>query len=253
MTKILTWNVNGFRARKAEVLELVAREAPDVFCLQEIKATEDQLDLTMFDLRDYTNVWHGEKGGYSGTSVHVKKTLGAPSVAHPPFDHEGRIVEATAGDVVFGSVYVPNGGKDFGAKMAFLRALPAHVAELHAAGKRVVLCGDFNVAREERDVHPSQRDPSTIGQKPEERALVEQMLAAGLVDVGRALAPEDDRLFSWWPYWREARKRNVGWRLDYVFASTALAARAKTCHVLRDYGASDHAPVVAEIDMTGGT
>jgi exodeoxyribonuclease-3 len=242
---VATWNVNGFRARRGEVLAFVARERPDILCLQEIKATEDQLDLTMFDLMDYVNRWHGHEGGYSGTSLHIKKSLfAAPAFEHPAFDHEGRIVEGVMGDLVVASVYVPNGGKDMVAKLAFLRGLEAHVAELVRADKRVVLCGDMNVAREDRDVHPSQRREGTIGQRFDERELFAKTLAAGLVDVGRELAPDDDRLYTWWPYWREARKKNVGWRLDYVLATRDVARRARSCRVMREYGTSDHAPVV---------
>jgi exodeoxyribonuclease-3 len=248
-TTIATWNVNGFRARRGELLAFVEREKPDVFCLQEIKATEDQLELTMFDLVDYVNHWHGHKGGYSGTSLHVRKSLSAsPVFEHPAFDLEGRIVEAAIGDLVLASVYVPNGGKDMVAKLAFLRALASHVASLVAAGRRVVLCGDMNVAREDRDVHPSQRREGTIGQRFDERELIGKILAAGLADVGRELAPHDDRLYTWWPYWRDARKKNVGWRLDYVLATRGVAGRARSCTVMREYGTSDHAPVVATFE-----
>ena len=107
-----------------------------------------------------------------------------------------------------------------------------------------MLCGDLNVARTERDVHPKERKPRAIGQLPEERALIERILGRGLVDVGRALDPDNDGLFTWWAPWRNMRQRNIGWRLDYVFASEALAARA-TVPVRAEIGTSDHAPVVA--------
>jgi exodeoxyribonuclease-3 len=197
--------------------------------------------------------WHGGAvKGYAGVSLHLRKeTLGvgaaAPKFTHPPIDHECRAVEVEIDGVVFASLYVPNGGKDYAAKLAFYEALIAHVAGLHAAGKRVVLLGDFNIAREERDVHPSQRKPDVIGQRPEERELFARLLGAGLVDVGRALHPDDERLFTWWPMWKAARERNLGWRLDYVLASEAVASGARTCEVRRATGTSDHAPVVAEL------
>ena len=168
----------------------------------------------------------------------------APVFSHPAFDAECRIVVATMGDDVFGSIYVPNGGKDYDAKIAFFEALVAWARETCASGKRLVLCGDMNVARAEVDVHPSQRVPNAIGQRPEERALFAKLLDAGLVDVGRALHPDDARMFTWWPYWRQARERNVGWRLDYVLASRSLAERATEHGVRRMVGTSDHAPVV---------
>jgi exodeoxyribonuclease-3 len=139
---------------------------------------------------------------------------------------------------------VPNGGKDFAAKMVFLEALVRHVTRLHASGRVVVMCGDMNVARSERDVHVEQRKATAIGQRPEERALFERIIEAGVVDVGRALDPDNDQLFTWWAPWRNMRERNIGWRLDYILASTALAARAVSCPVLRAVGTSDHAPVM---------
>jgi exodeoxyribonuclease-3 len=103
----------------------------------------------------------------------------------------------------------------------------------------------MNVARTEMDVHPKERKPNLIGQLPEERALIERILSRGLVDVGRALDPDNDQLFTWWAPWRNLRQRNIGWRLDYVMASERLAARATSCEVLAQFGTSDHAPVVA--------
>ena len=244
--KIATWNVNGIRAREGQVLALVERERPDVLCLQELKARPDQVPASLCNLAGYFCYWHGA-GAYSGVGLHIRcdRAADAPEFSHPPFDHETRIVEAALGDVVVTSVYVPNGGKDYAAKIAFLRALEEYAGAIHASGRHLVLCGDLNIARTERDVHPKERKPNAIGQRPEERDLLERILARGLVDVGRAVAPEDDGLFTWWAPWRNMRQRNIGWRLDYVLASDTLARRAESCPVLRDVGTSDHAPVVA--------
>jgi exodeoxyribonuclease-3 len=119
------------------------------------------------------------------------------------------------------------------------------VADAHARGKQLVLCGDLNVARTERDVHPKERKPNLIGQLPEERELIERILSRGLVDVGRALDPDNEGLFTWWAPWRNMRQRNIGWRLDYVLASEPLFASGASCRVLAEFGTSDHAPVVA--------
>jgi exodeoxyribonuclease-3 len=119
------------------------------------------------------------------------------------------------------------------------------VADAHGEGRQLVLCGDMNVARTDRDVHPKERKPNVIGQLPEERALIERILSRGLVDVGRALDPDNDGLFTWWAPWRNLRQRNIGWRLDYVMASEPLFARGASCEVLAQFGTSDHAPVVA--------
>ncbi len=224
----------------------MARERPEVVCLQELKATSDQVPAILVEVEGYWYHWHGGRG-YSGVGLHISRTLSPerPVFAHPSFDFENRIVTAAIGDLTVASVYVPNGGKDFPAKMRFLEALEAFAREHHDAGRTLVICGDLNVARTERDVHPKERKPRAIGQLPEERAMIERIVACGLVDVGRALDPENDGLFTWWAPWRNMRERNIGWRLDYILASGPLAERAASCIVQKDIGTSDHAPVVA--------
>ena len=246
--KVATWNVNGFRARESQVVEWARRDAPDVFCLQEIKVTPDQLGETLTLLPEYHSYWHGAPKGYSGVSLHVRKTSFAqrPAFSHPAFDVECRVVQAElGGGLVVASVYVPNGGKDYKAKLAFLEAMRAYVDGVHAAGGKLVLCGDLNVARTDADVHPVERKAGAIGQRAEERKLFERVLAGDLVDVARALHPDDDALFTWWPPWREMRQKNQGWRIDYVLASAGRGLEPTECVTHRDVGTSDHAPIVA--------
>ncbi len=184
--KIATWNVNGIRARQDQVAAFVDRERPDVLCLQEIKAARDHIPKTVSDLPGYWCYWHGTKG-YSGVALIVKKELAydQPLYIHPEFDHETRIAAARVAGVTVASVYVPNGGKDFAAKVRFLEAMAAYGAALRTTGDRVVLCGDINIARSERDVHPRERKPGVIGQRSDERALFGRILEEGdLHDVG---------------------------------------------------------------------
>lgn len=246
--KIATWNINGVRARQGDVLAWINEERPDVLCLQELKAAPDQVPAALLELPGYTSYWHGLKA-YSGVALLVKSEAFAepPRFSHPAFDHESRIVVAAVGPLTVASIYVPNGGKDFEAKMRFLDALRAFAGEARAPGTALVLCGDMNVARSDIDVHPKERKP-VIGQLPEERALIEGILAQGLVDTGRALDPDNHDLFTWWAPWRKMRERNIGWRLDYVLASEGLARRAVQCTSQRLVGTSDHAPVVAVFD-----
>jgi exodeoxyribonuclease-3 len=157
---------------------------------------------------------------------------------------ESRIVQAELGNMVLASVYVPNGGKDYEAKLAFMRRLAAWARQLHGAGRELVLCGDINITRTEMDVHPRERKPGVIGQRPEERELFAALLGEHLIDVGRVLDPDNPNLFTWWAPWRNLRQRNIGWRLDYVLASPTIASRASSCIVLADVGTSDHAPVM---------
>jgi exodeoxyribonuclease-3 len=245
--KLATWNVNGIRARQAEVQTFIEKERPDVLCLQELKASLDQLPVWLCQIEGYWCYWHGGKA-YSGVGLHVRKDAAAesPVFEHPSFDFEHRIVTAQLRDVTVASIYVPNGGKDFPAKMRFLEALTDYAAEFQASGKTLVLCGDMNVTRTDMDVHPKERKQGAMGQRPEERALIERLLGTGLVDVHRQLDPDNADLFTWWAPWRNMRQRNIGWRLDYVFASRELAARATSCVVQRETGTSDHGPVVVE-------
>jgi exodeoxyribonuclease III len=249
--KVVTWNVNGIRARGAEVLAFIERESPDVVCLQEIKASPDQVPGALTALPGYDGVWHGHKG-YSGVALLLLRDAfaGRPVFSHPSFDHENRIVAAAVDGFIFASIYVPNGGRDFDAKIRFLTALGELASEEERKGTRLVLCGDLNVAREERDVHPSLRNPDQVGQTPAERALLEGIVGHGLTDLSRKFHPDDDQLFSWWAPWRNLKQRNIGWRLDYVLASTVgLAQAAAGCEVQRETGTSDHGPVVATFDL----
>ena len=262
--KIATWNVNGIRARQGQVQDLIDREQPDILCLQEIKASLDQLPVWLCDLEGYWCYWHGGKG-YSGVGLHIRKSTfpERPAFHHPEFDYEHRIVVARipapiagseaatdgARGMTVASIYVPNGGKDFPAKMRFLESLDGFAAGLHATGEPLVLCGDLNVALTDMDVHPKERRPNIVGQRPDERAVMQSILGRGLVDVHRQFEPDNADLFTWWAPWRNMRQRNIGWRLDYVFASEALAARAVSCVVQRETGTSDHGPVVAIFDL----
>jgi exodeoxyribonuclease-3 len=246
--KIGTWNVNGIRKRFTEVISWLDREEPDVVCLQETKASREQVPEPLCSIAGYHAYWHGGVKGYSGVALLLRdKTFGdAPAFVHPPFDLEHRIVVAEVRDLVFGSVYVPNGGKDFDAKMVFLQEMVAWSGALAAANKHLVLCGDYNVARSPVDVHPVLRK-DMIGQSAPERVLFEQFLSHGLVDVGRHVAPDDDRLFTWWAPWRNMRQRNIGWRLDYIAASRGLVDAETHCVHYRDVGTSDHGPVIAHL------
>jgi exodeoxyribonuclease III len=246
--RIATWNVNGIRARQTQLAEWFQRDRPDVVCLQELKAEVAQIPEPC-KLEDYWAYWHCLRG-YSGVSLHVRKDLvdREPVFSHPVFDMESRIVQVDYGNLIIASVYVPNGGKDFPAKVGFVEDLIAWSRKVHEDGRELVLCGDMNIARAERDVHPKERKPRAIGQLPEERALFERLLGDHLVDVGRALDPTNENLFTWWAPWRNLRQRNIGWRLDYVLASKAIAARAASCVVQADVGTSDHAPVVMMFD-----
>jgi len=245
--KIATWNVNGIRARQVQLADWLERDRPDVVCLQELKAEISQIP-EQCKLENYVVFWHCLRA-YSGVSLHIRKGVfgSDPAFSHPAFDMESRIVQADLGNLVLASVYVPNGGKDYQAKIEFMERLAAWARQLHEEGRELVLCGDMNITRTDMDVHPRERKPGTIGQRPEERRLFDALLGDHLVDVGRALDPDNPNLFTWWAPWRNLRQRNIGWRLDYILASPTVASRAVSCVVFPDVGSSDHAPVVMTI------
>jgi exodeoxyribonuclease III len=261
--RVVTWNVNGIRARFGEVVDLCRTVAPDLLCLQELKATAGQIPEPLTGLPDYVNVWHGGPGGYSGVSVHVRRAWTAaaataaaspssPAFAPPAFDVQSRAIEVALGSGLRAlSLYVPNGNRDLTGKLTFLEALHGHVREARQAGVQLILCGDLNVARAEIDVHENLRNPESVGQSAEERALLHALFDEGMVDLGRSFDPDNDGLFTWWPPWREERRKNRGWRLDYILASEPLARAASSCRVLADFGTSDHAPVAADFILEG--
>lgn len=244
--KITTWNVNGIRARAEQVSDWLRLEKPDVLCLQEIKAQRHQIPQHLLEHDGYWGYWHGG-GGYSGVALLVSKQLSPtqPQFSHPAFDHEHRIVVARLDTLLVASIYVPNGGKDFNAKVRFLEAMEQYAAAQSAAGLRLMLCGDLNVARTPIDVHEKLRDPQQTGQTDGERALLERLIGHGLTDLGRHFAPDDAALFTWWAPWRQYRERNIGWRLDYVLTSEPVTRVAQRCTAMREYGTSDHGPVTA--------
>ena len=242
--KVATWNVNGIRARAAQVQEWLERERADVVCLQELKAELAQVPEVV-QRQDYHAFWHCCKG-YSGVSLQLRKNRfpAQPAYSHPQFDRESRIVTAEIDGLVIASMYVPNGGRDYPAKVDFLKRLIDWAGELRALGRELLLCGDVNIARAEMDVHPKERKPMAVGQRPEERSLFETLLGTGLTDVGRAMDPDNPGLFTWWAPWRNLRARNIGWRLDYLLASSSVFSQVQSCVVQADVGSSDHAPVV---------
>lgn len=249
--KVATWNVNGIRARGKEVAAWSAAERPDLLCLQEIKAAPDQITDKTCPMDGYRTHWHGARGGYSGVSIHAVENLGEPTPLYVPFDFETRVLALSFKDVDVLSVYAPNGGKDYEAKMRFWNELNEWMEVRALDPKPLLIAGDLNITRSDLDVHPGQVDPTVIGQRPEERVLFQRFLDLGLIDSTRALHPGDDRLYTWWPYWNMARERNLGWRIDYVLTNVAGGLRPVESAVLSQFGSSDHAPVVSWFEGPG--
>ncbi len=246
--RVVTWNVNGIRARGAQVLSFLDEKRPSALLLQEIKATPEQVPADLHALADrYWMRWHGAPGGYSGVAILLDKSVfpDEPVFEIPPLDFETRVVLARTPSVTIACMYLPNGGKDFAAKIRFLGELGAWVQEEQAKGA-FLLAGDMNVTRADIDVHPSQRDPNAMAQRPEERELFEAAIAGGhFTDLTRVKYPDDDRFFTWWPFWKGAKQRNLGQRIDYVLTNAPLTDELESITLHREYGTSDHAPLEA--------
>jgi exodeoxyribonuclease-3 len=247
---LLSWNVAGLRAvAKKGFLEWLARESPDVLCLQEIKARPEQLPPEVREPPGYKGYFSpAERPGYSGTAVYskVEPESVETAIGVEEFDREGRVVVAHFESFSLVNVYVPNGKSDLSRvsfKLACCDALLEYAEALRRGGRGVVLCGDFNTAHRPIDLaHPKENEGNT-GFLPEERAWLDKFTGAGYADTFRHFHPEQAGAYTWWDLRTGARPRNVGWRLDYFFATPDLLPRLRSASILADVMGSDHCPV----------
>jgi exodeoxyribonuclease-3 len=253
--RITTWNVNGLRAALGKGLwSWVEKEAPDVLCLQEIKTRPEQIAeqyLSQFNLHQV--YWNpAEKPGYSGVATFTKQVPIAvdSGIGFKQFDQEGRVIKVRYPEFNLFNVYFPSGqrGQDrVEFKLEFYASLLEILDSLHHSGERIIVCGDFNTAHTEIDLRHPKANQKTSGFLPEERAWIDTYLSHGLVDIYRRLYP--DRVeYTWWTYLMNARKNNVGWRLDYFMISDALIPYVRDVVIHGDILGSDHCPVSLIID-----
>lgn len=255
--RLSTWNVNGIRAREKALLAWLDVNTPDILVLQEVKAALAQVPATITAHQDYRAYWNDSttKAGYSGVAVLVRKSFldlhGDPHMRIPNFDVENRLLELDFGAFILIGSYFPRGEKPehYALKLRFFDALREFSADTLRAGKNLLIAGDINVAREAIDLHPSQQKDDATGFRPDERRALNALLEVGLHDVFRELHPQQSGLYTWFPYWKGARERNIGWRIDCVYASSALAARAKSGIIHTDEKSSDHYPLSIEFDL----
>jgi exodeoxyribonuclease-3 len=247
--EIISWNVNGIRAvANKDALRWVDEREPDILCLQEIKATPEQMPENLFDL-DYANIAvnSAARKGYSGTATF--STL-IPTSTHNreeiDRDNEGRIIEQDFGDFVLFNVYFPNGQKDddrLAYKMRFYDDFLNHCDALRDEGKSVIICGDVNTAHREIDLKNPKSNAKTSGFLPEERAWIDKLIEHGYIDTFRYVHGDKEEEYSWWSYRFSARTKNVGWRIDYFFISEDLAEYLEDAFIMQDIMGSDHCPV----------
>jgi exodeoxyribonuclease-3 len=246
--KLMSWNVNGVRAvLKKGFVEFLEKEKPDIIGLQEVKATQEQAGLDLF-LTDYHIYWNeAQKPGYSGVAIltKVKPLSVSKGLGIEKHDQEGRVLTAEYDDFYFVNVYTPNSKRE-------LTRLPYRTKEWdveflkHVVGlqkkKPVIFCGDLNVAHREIDLANPDTNHKTHGFTDEERAGFDNIVKAGFVDTFREFCTDGGH-YSWWSHFANARKRNIGWRIDYFCISKALRPRLKDACILPHVEGSDHCPV----------
>jgi exodeoxyribonuclease-3 len=259
--KIATYNVNGIRARLPLLLRWLEEQLPDIVCLQELKAPQEQFPFTALQAAGYGAVWHGQKS-WNGVAILSKgcdPVERRRALAGDPDDVQSRYLEAEVGGMVIGCLYLPNGnpapGPKFDYKLCWFQRLADHARDLLDSGLPAVLAGDFNVIPEELDVYAPERWVDDALFRPEVRAAYRDLLAQGWTDTLRALHPEE-RIYTFWKYLRNAFARDAGLRIDHILLSPAAAPRVQSAGVDRDVRGwertSDHAPTWVRLEEAEG-
>ncbi len=252
--KIITWNVNGIRAAHRKGFCALANQwKADILCVQETKAHPDQVEPELLSVGETKSYWSAAvRKGYSGTATWTRAEPKAVSygIGVSEFDSEGRFVITDHGDFELYNVYFPNGGSGIerhNFKQKFLKDFLNYLKGRIAAGKEIILLGDYNVAHLEFDVHDPVRLSSHSGFLPEERAWFDEFLNAGFVDLFRKFYPDAREKYTWWDMRTFARANNRGWRIDYICATPKTAAKVKKVEIWDHVEGSDHCPVVVEL------
>jgi exodeoxyribonuclease-3 len=257
--KIISWNVNGIRAvEKRGFTDWLARESPDILCLNETKAEPGQLAPELLNPpvkgKPYTAFWaSAKKKGYAGVAIYTRvEPDEVLFFGKPEFDNEGRVLRAEFRDFTLIAAYFPN-SQDAGArldyKLAFCGAMLKLCNSLVKQGRHFLLCGDYNIAHTPIDLARPKENEGNAGYLPEERAWMDKFTQAGHVDTFRHFHPGQTGHYSWWSYRAGARARNVGWRIDYHCVDNAFMPKVKSSIIRPDVEGSDHCPVEIELQV----
>ena len=250
--KFISWNVNGIRACVQKgFLDFFQEADADIFCIQETKMQEGQLDLELPGYHQYWN--YAVRKGYSGTAIFTKREPISVQygIGIEEHDQEGRVITLEFEDFYFVTVYTPNSQSELARldyRMQWETDFLAYLKRLEEK-KPVVFCGDLNVAAEEIDLKNPKTNRKNAGFTDEERDKFRTLKAAGFIDTFRYFYPDQEGIYSWWSYRFSARKENAGWRIDYFVVSEALKDRLEDAKILTEVMGSDHCPV--ELDMKG--
>jgi exodeoxyribonuclease III len=251
--KILSWNVNGIRAiYKKGFLDWFKDEKPDILCIQETKAQQEQLPDDLINVEGYHSYFSSAvKKGYSGVAIYsktepesIKKGFGIEK-----FDSEGRILTADYSKFTLLNIYYPNGKarqERLQYKMEFYDAFLKYVDKLKKKGINIIICGDVNTAHKEIDIARPKENEKVSGFLPEEREWIDKFISHGYLDTFRMFNQKPDN-YTWWDQLTRARDRNVGWRIDYFYISENLKKKIKNAFIMPDVMGSDHCPIGIEI------
>jgi exodeoxyribonuclease III len=250
--KLVSWNVNGLRAcvRKG-FLEYFNEVDADIFCIQESKLQDGQIEL---DLESYHQYWnYAIKKGYSGTAIFTKqKPLSVQyGFEDDEYEPEGRIITLEFQDFFMVNVYTPNSQRDLarlGHRMIWENKISQYLQELDAI-KPIIFCGDLNVAHKEIDLKNPKSNIGNSGFTDQERGKMTKLLESGFVDTYRYLYPDKEGAYTWWSYMSKVRERNIGWRIDYFIVSERLGEKIQDSQIHSDIIGSDHCPIVLDIDI----
>ena len=243
---MISWNVNGLRAiYKKGFVDIFNEINADIFCIQETKLQEGQIDLSFPGYEMYWN--YAEKKGYSGTAIFtkIKPILVTKGIGIEEHDKEGRVITLEFEDYYLVTVYTPNSQtelKRLDYRMKWEKDFKAYIKELEKK-KPVVICGDLNVAHKEIDLKNPKTNRKNAGFTDEERKKFTELLNDGFIDTFRYFYPNEEGKYSWWSYRFSAREKNAGWRIDYFLVSEALKDKLKSANILSDIMGSDHCPV----------
>ncbi len=252
--KIVSYNLNGIRAAiKKGFIDWVAQENIDVICLQEVKATQDVVDVKLLEDLGYEHHWYSaQKKGYSGVAIFSKHKATAveTGTGHEMSDFEGRVIQATINGIIVISAYFPSGTsgdhrQEY--KYQWLKEFEEHIDKLKAKNKDIVICGDYNIAHTEIDIHDPKGNKKTSGFLPEERDWLTNFFAKGWVDSFRHINKEPHN-YTWWSQrFPSVRLNNKGWRIDYISVSEHLAPKILDAGIIPDAKHSDHCPIFVEL------
>lgn len=246
---IATYNVNGIRAAvKKGLISWIKSSKPDVLCLQEMKAEASQIPEELQELGYHLECHSAQKKGYSGVAIMSRqKPLSITAgIGIEWIDCEGRVLSFEFPKLKVYSIYVPSGTSGEPRqelKMRFLEALSSYTASLKELDKPILLCGDFNIAHQEIDIHDPIRNKNSSGFLPEERKWFSDFLSSGFSDLYRDTHPNQKDTYSWWTYRAGAKSKNKGWRIDYQLGSPELASKVSSAIIERELDCSDHVPV----------